>query len=391
VEIQMIPNLAVRSGFALLLLLAVVGGRPALSPAQSVDPKLARLVPPLPTPEGFIADVPGLLHEPARTALNRRIRAIQDSGLGDIGVAIIPSIADYQPYEVGVAIYRTWRIGRIDSIGSARRDLGVLLLIVPKELAPDGKGQCWISTGRGAEGILTDAVSGGICRDRIIPHLRSRDYAAAVSAGVEAITGRLRGDAGLAAQSADSARGITSLTESSRPRFPWLPGLAGLGLAGAALAGGLWWRRNRPRRCPRCGKPMHRLAEPADDAELSAGQQLEERLQSVDYDVWHCDCGGTLVLPYQKLLSGYKECPSCHLRTAKVTRHIITQPSYTSAGRAEDTTTCQACGQASVKRVVLARLERSSSSSSSSGGGGGGGSSFGGSGSTSGGGGGSSY
>ena len=90
---------------------------------QDPSPQLARLVPPIPTPEGFIADVPGLIPAPARAQLNARIRAIQDSGFGDIGVAIIPSIADYQPYEVGVAIYRAWRIGRVDSLGSARRDL----------------------------------------------------------------------------------------------------------------------------------------------------------------------------------------------------------------------------------------------------------------------------
>jgi uncharacterized membrane protein YgcG len=84
---------------------------------QAVDPKLGRLVPPVPTPEGFIADAPGVVPAAARPILNARIRAIQDSGFGDIGVAILPSIDDYQPYEVGVAIYRTWKIGRIDSIG----------------------------------------------------------------------------------------------------------------------------------------------------------------------------------------------------------------------------------------------------------------------------------
>lgn len=354
--------------------------------AQEVDPRLARLVPPVPTPEGFIADVPGLIPADARSALNQRIRAIQDSGFGDIGVAIIPSIADYQPYEVGVAIYRTWRIGRIDSIGSARRDLGVLLLIVPKELAPDGKGQCWITTGRGAEGIVTDAASAAICRDRIIPFLRQRDYAAAVWAGVDALNSRLHGDEGLTAAPAPAA------SPSGGSRVPVGLGILGGGVSLILLSAGVRrWRRNRPRRCPNCGKPMVRLSEVGDDQVLNDGQVMEERLRSVDYDVWECDCGAApIVLPYRKILTGYRECRACHFRTAKTTRRTLRQPTYSSTGLAEDTTRCRHCGAVATATVVLAQLTRSSSSGGSSGGGGGG-SSFGGSGSTGGGGGGSSY
>lgn len=361
----------------------------SLAALQGVDPRLARLVPPVPTPEGFIADAPGVIPPPARAALNARIRAIQDSGFGDIGVAIIPSIDDYQPYEVGVAIYRSWTIGRIDSIGSARRDLGVLLLIVPKELSPDGKGQCWISTGRGAEGILTDAASAAICRNRIIPHLITRDYAAALSAGIEAITARLRGDEGLATE---PVRVGSDNGRRSRSRLPVGLGLGGVAFSILAIIGGRKWARRRPRRCPNCGKKMVRLSEMTDNRELSDPQQLEESLKSVDYDVWECDCGGApIVLPYRKLLSGYRECEVCRFRTAKTRRRTLTQPSYSSSGLAEDTTTCKSCGAVRTHTVVLAQLTHSTSSGGGSSGGGGGGSSFGGSGSTSGGGGGSSY
>lgn len=359
----------------------------SLALTQDVEPRLKALVPPVPTPEGFIADQPSLIPAPALAALNARIRAIQDSGFGDIGVAIIPSIGDYQPYEVGVAIYRTWKIGRIDSIGSARRDLGVLILIVPKELSPDGKGQCWITTGRGAEGVVTDAASGSICRDQIIPFLRERNYAAAVGAGIEAISNQLHGDAGLT--NAPAPRSLSS----PRSRLPIGLGILGGGVGAILLSGGIRrWRRNRPRKCPRCGKPMVRLSEAADDEALNRGQIMEERLRSIDYDVWECDCGSEpIVLPYRKLLTGYRNCTKCGFRTARTTRRTLRQPTYTSSGLAEDTTRCKQCGAVATATVVLARLTRSSSSGGSSGGGGGGGSSFGGSGSTGGGGGGSSY
>ena len=359
---------------------------------QPVPPRLARLVPPSPAPASFIADVPGLIQPDARARLDGRLRAVQDSGFGDIAVAIMPSIGDYPPYEMGTAIYRTWGVGRIDSLGSERRDLGVLLLIVPKELSPDSSGHCWITTGIGAEGLITDANGAAICRDRIVPHLRSRDYAAAVGAGIEAIADEIRSGLTPAAGSA-IASGAIPQPRRSRSPFPIafiIGGILALGGVGAAIP--LWLRR-RTRRCPRCSRGMRRLDETLDDARLSAGQQLEERIGSVDYDVWQCECGEDLVLPYAKLFSGYRVCDACKVKAVKTRRTILQQPTYTSTGLAEDVSRCESCNRTTSDQVVLARRTPPSESRGSSGGrsSGGGGRSFGGSGRSSGGGGGSRY
>lgn len=352
--------------------------------AQGIE----QYVPKAPTPASFIADVANVLPEPAHRSLDARIRSVQDSGYGDIGIAILPSIGDYSPSQVGTAIYRAWKIGRMAEIGSARRNLGVLILIVPKELAPNHKGECWIQTGIGAEGTVTDAASGQICRARIIPHLQMGDYAAALAAGVEAINDRLHSDPALA-QGDHPARG-----KRGGPFHWWqIPGA--LAAAIMAFFGRRSWLRNRPHRCPRCGKRMQRLDESHDNSALDAGQQLEEKLGSVDYDVWRCSCGQQLVIPFKKLMSGYHECPACHYRTEQTTRTTITPATTASTGLAEDVHLCKACNRERRVEVVLPMISTSSSfdsSGSSSGGGGGdGGSSFGGSGETSGGGGGSSY
>jgi uncharacterized protein len=371
------------------LLVMPAGHQPAVR--QPVSPQLAKLVPPSPTPSSFIADVPRLLSADARRRLDARIRAIQDSGLGDIGVAIMPSIGDYPEYEMGVAIYRTWGIGRIDSLGSARRDLGALLLIVPKELAPDGAGRCWIATGNGAEALITDATAGAICRDDIVPHLRDRDYEAAVSAGIEAIASRTRPELG---GTPDAATGLVGQPRRSRNPFPILLIIGGLIAVGGIGAGIPLWLRRRPRRCPKCNRAMHRLDEVQDDAVLDPGQRTEERLGSVDYDVWACECGEDLVVPYAKMFSGYTECAACKARTVKTQRTVVRQPTYTSTGLAEDTSRCENCSKVTTTQVVLARRTPPASSSGGSGSrshGGGGGGSFGGSGRSSGGGGGSRY
>jgi uncharacterized protein len=370
--------------------LAMLLGATSLAPPQAqVEDGLRKLVPPVPTPASFISDARRVLTDDAHAALDAKIRELQAGGYGDIAIAIIPDIGDYSPNQVAVAIYRTWRVGRVASIGAAQRDVGALILIVPKELSPDKKGQCYIAPGTGAEGIITDAASGAICRDVIIPHLRERDYLAALTAGIDALAARLKGDEGLAAAAAGDEN--QQPPAESNQWFHWwfIPG--GIAAMFAGMFGIVRWRRNRPRKCPRCGRQMHRLSETEDNAELEPGQLVEERLKSVDYDVWECQCGEHLILPYRSLTSSYSKCRECHRRTARAKRTVITHATTSASGLADDNYTCKACGATWLVTVTLPRISTSSGGSGSSGGGGGGGSSFGGSGSSSGGGGGGSY
>ena len=353
---------------------------------------ITKYVPPVPTPASFISDQRAVLTPAQRSELDTRIKAIQQAGLGDIAVAILPSIGDYSPNQVSVEIYRTWKVGSVAAIGSAHRNVGALLLIVPKELAPDNRGQCWINTGTGSEGIITDATAGAICRDSIIPHLRNKDYAGAIGAGIGALETRLRGDAALA----EPAQPLRSSSQSGgMAGIPWIAIAGVLALFAAAVAGKKYLRV-RSRTCPRCGKQMRRLDEQADDGKLDQGQRVEEEIRSIDYDAWICGCGECLVIPYRNWFSRYNECRYCHRRAASSTYHVVTPPTTFYAGTAERRFVCEACHQHYVDEIMLPQIPESSSSdsgssSSSSGSSGGGGSSFGGSGSTSGGGGGSSY
>ena len=390
---------------ALALAAVAIPGLPiaAQTGGPAIERRIAPLIPPSPAPRSFIADVPRVLDQAARERLDARIGAIQDSGLADIGVAILPTIGDYEAYEVGVGIYRSWGIGRRDSLGSAQRDLGVLRLIVPKEIAPDSAGHCWITTGLGSEGIITDGEGGEICRTRIIPRLRELDHEQAIAAGLDAIVEQMRRDEGLAAR--------TALGAGALEAGPQAPGSAAVrrtrnAFTAALIAGGvlslllivgfaLWWRRHGPKKCEKCGQRMRRLAEDRDDASLDPAQRLEERIGSVDYDVWECQCGEQMIRSHDALFTRYHRCPACKVRAARTTRRVLDQPTYVSTGTAEDTERCEHCQHTSVKRVTLPRKTPPAASGSGGGGGrrggGGGGRSFGGSGRTSGGGGGGRY
>lgn len=383
-------------------------GQDPFDSLRKAAPKLAKIVPRSPMPAGFVADVPNVIAPEMQDLIDSRLKSAQQERLGDIGVAILPSIGEFSPSDVALAIYRTWRIGRLAELGSRERDLGVLILLVPKELSPNNRGECLIHTGLGMEGIITDATAGALCRDAIIPFMKERDYASALLAGIDSITNRVRVDAGLPVQTraAESALAIPFDTsadprelmrpdgDGSASSNPWIVTgvtFGSLALLGAGARGVAVRRRKRPRKCPKCGLPMQRIAETADDAYLTTAQRLEEKLGSIDYDVWQCSCGETLLpLAYKKWLSAYRECPDCHARTLKTTRKTIHAATYSSSGLAEKTHHCESCGKTRIERVVLAQLTRSSSSSGSSSGSSGG-SSFGGSGRSSGGGGGASY
>ncbi|HEU4630636.1 MAG TPA: TPM domain-containing protein [Gemmatimonadaceae bacterium] len=367
----------------------------ALAPARVAgQPALDSLVPPSPAPRGFVHDGGPVLDGAARARLDARIAAIQRETGGDIGVAILRDLRGRAPQEVSVAIYRAWKIGRVDSLGSARRDLGALLLIVPKELAPDGRGECFILTGLGAEGELLDPDAGRICRDAVIPRLRERDYEGAVAAGVDSIGAELR--RAVAGEVAPGAVGAAARggDDDGDGRTVGLV-LLGLGGGGVGLAGLVAFLRHRrrvaPRPCPRGHGLMVRLGEAEDDARLSPGQRAEERVGSVDYDVWSCPADGCdefLVIPYGRW-SGYRACPRCGFKTVARTTRTLVPATQVSTGVQEITLACANCDWRDVRRGTLPRLPAPGTSSGGGGGGGGGG--FGGSGRTAGGGGGASY
>ncbi|MEP6763643.1 MAG: TPM domain-containing protein [Gemmatimonadaceae bacterium] len=230
------------------------------------SPKMAKVVPPSPTPMSFVSDLANVLSAQEHQVVDANIRQVQADGLGDIGVAILPTINDLAPSDVALAIYRTWRIGRIAAIGSVQRNLGVLILIVPKELAPDKKGQCFIEVGRGSQGLITDGAAGSICRLSIVPHLKGKDYSGAIMAGVDALEEKMREDPAFANRgAATDASNIpvdsvvrAKLAEAREPtddRHNFWPILAIFGATFFVVGGAIFAAvYRRPGLCPKCQK-----------------------------------------------------------------------------------------------------------------------------------------
>ncbi len=146
--------------------------------------------------------------------------------------------------------------------------------------------------------------------------------------------------------------------------------------------------RNHPRNCKLCQGALVKLNEKTEDEYLTEGQQTEEKLRAVDYDVWKCEsCESVEFWFYLNRHSKYEPCPKCTtIAYCSVSKNTIVNASYTSSGSGEELHSCQHCGYQNKSTYTIAQLTRSTtisttsmgSSSSSSGGSWGGGSSGGG-------------
>ncbi len=135
--------------------------------------------PPLPQPVGYVNDFANVIPADAEqriTALAERLNAVTR---GDMVVVTLPDLGGRPVEEVSLRLGREWKVGANAQIGDAARNAGVVILIVPKETAADGRGRCRIETGQGAEGFLTDAMAGALCREQT-DRFRARDYAGAI-------------------------------------------------------------------------------------------------------------------------------------------------------------------------------------------------------------------
>ena len=110
--------------------------------------------------------------------------------------------------------------------------------------------------------------------------------------------------------------------------------------------------------CPNCHHKMRRLDEQTDNQYLTPAQDAEERLNSVDYDVWLCDnCGEVDILPYVNRSVNYKVCQRCGARAAVLaSERIVQKPTYRSDGIAIKDYVCRNCGHHNPEQHKIPKL-----------------------------------
>ncbi|WP_118856791.1 TPM domain-containing protein [Sphingomonas mesophila] len=130
-------------------------------------------------PAGPVLDQAGLL-SPAQTLdLNSKLTAFNERSGRALVVATVKSLGGQEIEPFATELGRRW------GIGGAKEDTGVLLLVAPSER------KVWIATGYGADDYLTDAMSGTIIRQDILPRFKAGDMGGGIVAGVDSIIRQL--------------------------------------------------------------------------------------------------------------------------------------------------------------------------------------------------------
>lgn len=321
-----------------------------------------------------------------------RIRLLLSQARQATGVhataVVIDSIHGYGTSDRSIESFAT-RLFNAWGVGDAVRNDGVLFLVAL------GDRQVRIELGAGY-GDRQSAAMQQVVDQRMLPRFRAGDFGGGIYDGASAALATLAGwrppaepapagapglqASGLVSQPAEQPpSGTTRRTKRPAIRIPWrtVGVLASLLLGVGAAGVGIWRRRHR--KCPFCTRAMTKFDEIADDMYLTEGQQAEESVRSVDYDVWRCgSCNFTDVVPYRRWFTSYKECPHCKHRTVYTESLTLVEPTYESGGQKKVTRTCSNCDFADSDILYLPQLTRSTSdggfsadwsTSSSSGGG----------------------
>lgn len=366
----------------------------------------------------FVSNTDGILSD---ETVRQADRILHDIRRGTTAEAVLVIVDDIEGGDIdGFAtdLFTEWGLGKSD------KDNG-LLILVAKDLR-----RAAIRPGYGLEGVLPDITCGRILRNDMFPNFKNGDYDAGVLAALRSIESILtdpevaeeirsaEADADFRPRHADdedlgdffkayfavaafgallmlvlmlvlmrrvNGRSLHDKYVTLNKLKPIYLALTFVGLGVPAIASvplviKLRRWRNTPRKCPRCESFMTKVDEVHDNDYLKPTQDTEERIGSVDYDVWLCPkCSETDIEAYETPGSGYLRCEKCGGKTAKYYRtRILRQPTTLSSGRGEKEYRCAHCGHLMAVSYIIPKIIVVSGGGGGSHGGGGFGGGFGG-------------
>lgn len=137
-------------------------------------------VPPL---TARVTDQIGMLNAGQRATLENVLADYETRTGSQIAVLLVNTTEPETIEQYSIRVADAWKLGR-KSV-----DDGVILLIAKNNSAASGRMR--IETGRGVQGVLTDAQSKRVLQDVIAPHFRQNDYYGGLAAGISVITSLL--------------------------------------------------------------------------------------------------------------------------------------------------------------------------------------------------------
>jgi uncharacterized protein len=307
--------------------------------------------------DNYVNDFAKRLDDGTAYRLRDTLSSLERSSGVEMTVVVIDSVAEYGTGHTAIEPFATALFNRW-GVGNTERNDGILLLAAIRDRA------LRVELGNGYS-RAADAVVQEVIDREILPRFRNEDYRGGIRAGVEALA--LKAKTGALPLASGTSALFDKAIRSVQRFESWPQAGAGLAVLLAVLSAWRYYWRRRPRSCPRCGAAMRRLSEIAEDRFLDPAEKLEERLESVDYDVWLCpSCKATEKIPYRSWTSRYGACPKCNVRALRRSTRVLSHATTTSEGSELVSDDCASCGYHSERTVTIARKQESGSSSSDS-------------------------
>jgi len=380
----------------------------------------------------FVANPDGIISEETVYQLNTMLQNLEAKNKAEIAVVVLNSIGDNDIFDFGVKLFERWGIGKKGS------DNGLLILFVLDQR------KIRFETGYGLEGILPDAICKRIQMNEMVPYFKEGNYDEGMLRGVKKTVETVENEEFFEDDSESEFPSfvfvvpvavlliviIAMLFKSNNiahsKKFQYNAerynamktygsliigmifvgiiiivitlAVLGVNLVSLFLLGFLLFMdmipinilknvfanklRRQSVRCKNCGALTKLLSETNDNKYLTLEQSFEEKIKSVDYDVFLCEnCGRVEINKYNEKPK-YSDCPKCGTRSfCLANSYIAIRPTYVSKGLRVNVKRCKYCGFQQEDSVSIPRLTHTSSGGfggSSFGGGRSGGGSFGG-------------
>ena len=144
-------------------------------------------IPERPDPPRLVNDFAYVLKDDEAIQMENFLEQFARETSTQIVFVSVKDLQGYDPSDFAFRIGEKWGVGQKD------KDNGLVILLKPKQ--ENSKGEIFIATGYGMEGILPDGLlNGKIIEHEMIPYFKENNYFAGLMSGMKIITDISRGE-----------------------------------------------------------------------------------------------------------------------------------------------------------------------------------------------------
>jgi uncharacterized protein len=143
-------------------------------------------IPEKPVPPRLVNDFANILSPDQLQSLESKLVAFNDSTSVQIAVVIVPTLDGYEKADYAQQLGQKW------GVGGSKFSNGFVILVKPKTASE--KGEAFIATGYGVEGVVPDATASDIYNNEMVPHFKQNDYYGGINAATDVLISLVKGE-----------------------------------------------------------------------------------------------------------------------------------------------------------------------------------------------------